>query len=220
MASPAPDTKLRLMDVAERLFAERGFEGVGVRELTTAAGANLGAITYHFGSKEELLVQTFLRRFRPTNEERARRLQAVMQGHPTGRVPVTEVVEAMLRPPLETASRHPYFPVLLSRILSFPPACIVQVLDDESAASVVPFLEALRLAMPDIPTGALTFRVRLAGGALLATAAQMRGRSQKQQGTEFEAALHSLVQFVSAGLAAPLTREEQANAERASRVRL
>ena len=43
-----------LMAAARRLFATHGFEGSSVREITAAAGANLGAITYHFGSKAEL----------------------------------------------------------------------------------------------------------------------------------------------------------------------
>ena len=51
VAEPASDTKSRLLRVAERLFAEHGFDGVSVRQLTAAAGVNLAAVNYHFGSK-------------------------------------------------------------------------------------------------------------------------------------------------------------------------
>jgi AcrR family transcriptional regulator len=58
-----PGTRERLLDVAERVFAERGFAGASVREITDAAGANLAAINYHFHSKENLYSEVFSRRF-------------------------------------------------------------------------------------------------------------------------------------------------------------
>jgi TetR/AcrR family transcriptional regulator, regulator of cefoperazone and chloramphenicol sensitivity len=59
---PKPGTRERLLDVAERLFAERGFSGTSVREITDAAGTNLAAINYHFHSKENLYAEVFQRR--------------------------------------------------------------------------------------------------------------------------------------------------------------
>ena len=49
-------TRARLLDAARNLFAENGFDGASVRAITHAAHANLGAITYHFGSKWQLYV--------------------------------------------------------------------------------------------------------------------------------------------------------------------
>ncbi|CAA9412384.1 MAG: Transcriptional regulator, AcrR family, partial [uncultured Rubrobacteraceae bacterium] len=43
----ATDTKTRILDAAERLFAERGFEGTSIRAVTAEAGANLAAVGYH-----------------------------------------------------------------------------------------------------------------------------------------------------------------------------
>jgi TetR/AcrR family transcriptional regulator, regulator of cefoperazone and chloramphenicol sensitivity len=57
-----PGTRERLLDTAERLFAEGGFAGTSVREITDAAGANLGAVNYHFRSKESLYAEVFARR--------------------------------------------------------------------------------------------------------------------------------------------------------------
>lgn len=48
------DTRRGILVAAERLFAEHGFSGVSVRDVTRVAGCNLGAVSYHFGSKEEL----------------------------------------------------------------------------------------------------------------------------------------------------------------------
>lgn len=59
--SPGVETRTRLLDVAEKLFAERGFHGVSLREIVSAAGVNVAAAHYHFGSKEELFEQVFAR---------------------------------------------------------------------------------------------------------------------------------------------------------------
>jgi AcrR family transcriptional regulator len=48
------ETKVRILSAAARLFAERGYDGVSVRDIVAVAAVNLGAITYHFGSKEGL----------------------------------------------------------------------------------------------------------------------------------------------------------------------
>src|SRR5215208_759703 len=53
-AATATGTAETLVEAARRLFAQHGYEGTSVRAITAEAGANLGAITYHFGSKREL----------------------------------------------------------------------------------------------------------------------------------------------------------------------
>ncbi|MDE2167614.1 MAG: TetR family transcriptional regulator [Alphaproteobacteria bacterium] len=53
------DTRERLLTVGERLFAEKGFSGVSIREIVHAAGVNVAAAHYHFGSKEALFEQVF-----------------------------------------------------------------------------------------------------------------------------------------------------------------
>jgi AcrR family transcriptional regulator len=61
------ETRQRLLDVAAELFADRGLDGVSVRELCTAAGANVAAINYHFGDKFGLyseLVEVAIERMR------------------------------------------------------------------------------------------------------------------------------------------------------------
>lgn len=66
---PAPErgaeTRAALLAAGRRVFARRGFEGASVREITREAGANLGAITYHFGSKRALYVEILVRGLSP-----------------------------------------------------------------------------------------------------------------------------------------------------------
>ena len=63
-----------LLDTAERLFAENGVAATSVRAITAAAGANVAAINYYFGSREALLRELISRRQAPLNAERLRRL--------------------------------------------------------------------------------------------------------------------------------------------------
>jgi TetR/AcrR family transcriptional regulator, regulator of cefoperazone and chloramphenicol sensitivity len=61
--SPEPvGTRDRLLAAAERLFAQHGFAGTSVRDITEAAKANLGAVNYYFRSKEDLYAEVFARR--------------------------------------------------------------------------------------------------------------------------------------------------------------
>ena len=74
--SPAneSDTRERLLDAAEKLFAETGIGATSLRAVTAEAEANLASVHYHFGSKESLLLEVFGRRIKPVNRERLERL--------------------------------------------------------------------------------------------------------------------------------------------------
>src|SRR5476649_388248 len=67
-------TRDRILKTAERLFAERGFNGVSVRELAAAANVNIASIGYHFRSKEGLLAEVYRRHCEPMIAERLRGL--------------------------------------------------------------------------------------------------------------------------------------------------
>src|SRR5213080_4689568 len=66
----APATKERILDSAESLFMEHGFEATSLRSITAAAAVNLAAVNYHFGSKEELFQAVLTRRLDPMNHDR------------------------------------------------------------------------------------------------------------------------------------------------------
>ncbi|EWY39597.1 TetR family transcriptional regulator [Skermanella stibiiresistens SB22] len=94
------ETKEIILDTAERLFAERSFASVSLREITAAAGVNLAAVNYHFGSKDALLLAVFRRRATDLNRERITLLkeaEARAGDHP---VPLREILAALLSPPI------------------------------------------------------------------------------------------------------------------------
>ena len=49
------DKKIQILNVAERLFSEKGFEGTSIRDISKEAKINIAMISYYFGSKERLL---------------------------------------------------------------------------------------------------------------------------------------------------------------------
>src|SRR6185437_630203 len=74
-------TKDRILRAAEELFARRGFDGSSLRELTSAAGVNLAAVSYHFGCKEKLIEKVLRRRLDQLNTQRMAALDHV-EGRP------------------------------------------------------------------------------------------------------------------------------------------
>lgn len=64
--SKTEDKKEQILDVAEKLFADNGFEAVSVREIAKAASINIAMISYYFGSKENLYKEVIVRKMIPT----------------------------------------------------------------------------------------------------------------------------------------------------------
>ena len=73
---PSDRTRALILDAAERLYAERGFGDVTLRDIVAAAGVNLAAVNYHFGSKDEMIAEQFVTRSLATNRERLNELRA------------------------------------------------------------------------------------------------------------------------------------------------
>lgn len=97
-------TRDRILDVAEVLFAQRGFDGTSLREITRQADVNLGAVNYHFGSKSELFSEVLQRRFEPMNRRRIDLLEAAIARDAPEPPPLEDMLEAYLRPPVEAFS--------------------------------------------------------------------------------------------------------------------
>ena len=53
------EKQIQIIETAERLFAERGFDGTSVRDIADEAGVNVAMISYYFGSKEKMMEALF-----------------------------------------------------------------------------------------------------------------------------------------------------------------
>lgn len=96
--SRSAETRAKIIQAAEKLFARRSFASVSMREITGEAGVALAAAHYHFGSKEDLFRAVFLRRARDLNRERFELLRQAADSAGPGVVPLRTVLNALLRP--------------------------------------------------------------------------------------------------------------------------
>src|SRR6185503_13572364 len=94
---PQHETRTRILDAAEELFMQHGFEGTSMRALTTRAGVNLAAVNYHFGSKDALIEAVFRRRLDPMNVERIAELERL---EAAGNVSSESIIRAFIGPSL------------------------------------------------------------------------------------------------------------------------
>jgi len=97
-ADPGADTRKRLLDTAEMLFAERGFAAASVREITAAAGCNLAAVNYHFGGKRNLYLQVFRRRLTMLREQRIASIHTAREQADSLEVVLAAFADAFLKP--------------------------------------------------------------------------------------------------------------------------
>src|SRR5712692_9649114 len=95
------NTKDRILDVAERLFARDGIEATSLRTITAEAGVNLAAVNYHFQSKDALIQAVIARRMGPVNERRLALFDACEAEAGNGPLPIEKVVDAFIRPVVE-----------------------------------------------------------------------------------------------------------------------
>ena len=94
-------TSERILDVAERLFAERGFAGTSLRALTSAARVNVAAVQYHFGGKQALFMAVIDRRVAPVQQRRLKLLDE-LEARLDGRPPELEaVLHTLIAPAFE-----------------------------------------------------------------------------------------------------------------------
>lgn len=147
------------MDAAERCFARQGIAVASIRTIVKEAGVNLGAITYHFGSKENLVVEIFKRRMLPMSEERLAMLDTAQREAGDSPVPLRKVIEAIVIPQRRIARQHPEFIEFLVRMKNYPNPQFYRLIDAEFKMVFQRFDQAVRAALPLIPTPELCIKM-------------------------------------------------------------
>ncbi len=102
MAAPKGGSRERLLDTAERLFAERGFDATSIRDIAAASGDTLGTLSYHFRSKDLLLTDVVRRRFHALGEMRREKYRELVAAR-GGKAQLEDVVAAVVVPFVERA---------------------------------------------------------------------------------------------------------------------
>lgn len=214
-------TRSRILDAAERLFAQRGFHGVSVRDITGAAGVDVALANYHFGSKQGLLEAVFTRRAEVLNSERLARLDALLAGGRRAAPTLEEIIHAFTHPLLDRSARggpgwKSYFALIaeINNSPEFGGVLMTRYFDPV----VQRFIEAIRRALPGCDDRDLYWAYHFLSGALTLTFAET-GRIDKLSGgvcrsSDLDSVHERLVPYCAAGFRAlcarPATRRPRA----------
>jgi AcrR family transcriptional regulator len=222
-------TRRRILDAAERLFLEHGFDGTSLRMLTTAAGVNLAAVNYHFGGKEELFREMLAARFDPLNRERTALLADYERAAAGRALECDTLLNALFAPTLRLAREAKQrgvrtdFLRLLGRAYVDPSPVLRRFLSERYAPMAARFKDAFARTLPELPKRELSWRLHFMMGALAYTMAGTDAwkliaalSTEKAAGPEEGDALllRRLAPFLAAGLKAPLPHggDEASNA--------
>ncbi len=150
MSMPTDQTRTAILNAAERLYADRGFGEVTLRDIVAAAGVNLAAVNYHFGSKDELIAELFVTRSIDHNRERLNELRNA-EAAGGGRAPLDAILRALIGPTLRgclgparersTAARF----MIRASIESVPP---IRRIKNREIDHLRKFAAAMRRALP------------------------------------------------------------------------
>lgn len=203
----ARDTKERILDAAESLFARQGFAAASLRQITADAGVNLAAVNYHFQSKEALFMAVIKRKIEPINARRLVLLDGLESQLPEVVPSLEQVTRAFFRPVFEArllGVELGDFPRLLGRVYTEPGDWVARVFGDAFGQVLERFSRAYRRALPGLTPKDLAWGAHFMIGSMahyLAAGEILKFMSRGQvDAADTEEAYERLVSFAAAGL--------------------
>ena len=205
-----PNMREAILSAAETLFSTKGFNAVSIRDIALEAGANPGSVTYHFKSKDGLLLEIYKRHCGPMNRRRiellvaARRVRDVQDR-------LEAIVRAYVQPAFSSSSDLAGGGARFTRLRAIMSAegnevarrIIAQTFDDTSHA----FIDAIHESLPHIPRTEIVWRSHFLLGALYYTLVTPERVSRLSRGEadggDPGAAIEQLVKATVASLQAP-----------------
>jgi len=198
----------RLLDTAEELFCERGYEGTSVRDIAAAAKCNIASVNYYFGSKERLYYEVWHRHLLIMLDTRLGSIEKVMSrsgGKPRLEELLRSFANAFIEP-LAEEGKGPRLIKLMTREMldrRLPPNVFVQEM-------IMPTLKAMQNALLKICPGLEESKVPLLVFSFIGQlihAVRVKAMFEQDSDVEFpmfdlnEAVTH-IVKFSAAGIRA------------------
>ncbi|NEZ55121.1 TetR/AcrR family transcriptional regulator [Adonisia turfae] len=205
MASAASaDTKEQLLNVAEQLIAERGYAGTTVRAIANQANANLAAVNYHFGSKEELFRAIFSRIAKPIVVEQLAILNELQKKETLPSI--EEILTAFLKPCFQKIVQNESFRTVRAQFMGrcwSEPEPLQSIASGEFMESRLAFLKILQQIIPDCSQRELNWKLDL----VIATMIRVQNEAGKpdsllksSQPEDVDCAVQYLVRFLTPGM--------------------
>jgi len=193
------DTKTRILDTAEKLFGQNGFDATSLRDITAEAEVNLAAVNYHFQSKDALIDAVISRRIEPVNRQRLEMLEAAGPN-----ATVEQILIAFLQPVMRPDISAVY--PLIARTLANPDEFLMRLFKKYLSVIVERFGEALGRALPELSRSEITWRLHFTAGAMVHVLARAHAMPELMPESirEFDqqTVLAQLVTFCAAGFRA------------------
>jgi AcrR family transcriptional regulator len=197
------ETRQRILDVAQELFARHGYNGVSLRQITNRAKVNIASIHYHLGSKEHLLLEVLRRGAGPLVEKRDNALRDLQRPYV-----LEDIVRAFVGPVFgEPGAKQILFGELRARLVFENNKLVDRMLSELFDESTRRFVEAIGECLPDLPRKDLFFRIHYLLGVMTYTMSGPKRAKALSGGsydpTETHETLNQLVNFVAGGFRAP-----------------
>jgi AcrR family transcriptional regulator len=208
-------THERILDAAEKLFADQGFNGTSLRDITKAADVNLAAVNYHFGDKETLYTEVIRRRIVPINQARLARLEAAIADSPAQLPPLRDVLEILVRPVFEVhqdpSRGGPHIVRIIARCLMEPLPFMSELIATEFSATLSRFSQVVRKHVAHLSPEEFMWRMSFVVGAMQHTLSTLHQMGALTRGicrsNDYDAALaHFVANAVSVFNAPVLNR--------------
>ena len=206
MGKPASfSTKDRILGATEELFAQYGFSGTSLRQVTSHADVNIAAVNYHFGSKENLVNEVFRRRMDGMTAARMEGLRAASTGQ-TGQL--RPILAAFVEPALAMAQDHDggeAFVRVIARAYAEHNESLRRFLSEQYGHVLREFSRAIALCLPGLPKDVLYWRMDFLSGALtyaMADFGAIRRQPHESEEAHRRRAADELIRFTEAGLRA------------------
>jgi AcrR family transcriptional regulator len=197
----------RILDAAERLFAEKGFDATSIRDITTEADCNLAAVNYHFGGKDRLYLEAFRRLLVDLRDRRIAMMREDMENtaDPTLESFLLSFSRAFMHPFVE-GGRGRFFMVFISREMVDPHVPKKVFVTEFVSPLLEVSLEGLLKSVPDLDEVSARRCVMSVVGQLLHTlGARHHLMSDEEPGllpSDLDEHIQHIVKFSAAGIRA------------------
>lgn len=195
-------TKDRILGAAEELFAQYGFAGTSLRQVTSRADVNIAAVNYHFGSKENLVNEVFRRRMDEMSERRLALLREAVARQPGELEPI---LAAFVEPALALAQdRHGggAFIRVIARAYAEKNDGLRKFLSDRYGHVLREFAKAIAVCVPGLSKEELYWRLDFLAGALtyaMADFGLIKRPAGVGEAAHRQRAAQELIRFAAAG---------------------
>lgn len=209
--TPQRQTSMReaILDAAETLFSMKGFRAVSMREIAQASGANLGSISYHFGTKDGLLREIYARHSGPMNRRRNELLSEAQRIRDVDDRLIA-IVRAFILPSFSDGDRDGggvRFARLRAVVLAEGHEETQKIIAETFNPINIAFIDAIQGCLPDLPRKDIVWRTHFLLGSVYYTLINpwrvTRLSDGAAQGSDPDEAFTQIVQAAVAAFQAP-----------------